>query len=198
MTTIHLVRHALHGLVGRELVGRRPGVPLSPEGVAQATRLRDRLAGESIARILSSPLQRAGETAALVAGPHGLNVEVADALTEIDCGEWTGASFDTLAGDPRWRAWNDERSRAAIPGGETMAAVRDRVAALVDGLARPDGGTVVLVSHADVIKAVVAGLIGLPLDWHHRIVVDPASITTLEMWGPGAGRLLRMNETVAP
>ena len=197
MTTIHLVRHAAHGFVDKVLVGRAPGIPLSADGVRQAERLRDHLAGWPIARIMSSPIQRAQETAAILAGQHRLAVETTDDLLEIDCGDWTGLGFDDLASDPRWAAWNSERASTTMPGGEDMAAVQRRAAPLLDQVAAADSGPVVLVSHSDVIKAMVAWLIGMSLDRHDRLVIDPASITTLEMWQPGAGRVVRMNE-IAP
>ncbi len=195
MTTLFLVRHATHGQVGRALVGRAPGVPLSPEGVAQAAALGRRFGGMEVARVLSSPIQRATETAGAIARACGRTVEVEDALTEIDCGDWTGLSFADLDRDPRWAAWNAERSEAAVPGGETFAAVEARAAALLDRLAGEGGGPIVLVSHADVIKAAVMALTGMPARFHHRILVEPASVTTLELWGTGGGgRLTRLNE----
>ncbi len=197
MTILFLVRHAVHDLVGKALVGRAPGVPLSPEGVRQAEGLRHRFAREPIVRLLSSPIQRCLETAAILAGAHDCVVEPVDDLLEIDCGEWTGSSFDSLAQDPRWHAWNDERHQTAIPGGETMRAVSMRVSRLLD-LLTDQSGPVVLVTHADVIKAAIAGLIDMPLKLHHRLLIDPASITTIEMWEPGAGQIVRMNETVKP
>jgi probable phosphoglycerate mutase len=198
MTTLLLVRHAAHALVGKALVGRAPGVALSPEGVGQAERLRDRLAGRTITRVLSSPIQRALETAAIVAAPHGVSIEQADELTEIDCGAWTGSSFDHLAGDQRWHVWNSERAGASMPGGESMEAVQARTSGLIDRLAQADTGPVMLVSHSDVIKAVVSRLIDVSLNLHDRIVIDPASVTTVELWGPGQGRIVRMNEVVDP
>ena len=198
MPVLFLVRHALHGQVGRSLVGRAPGIPLSSEGKAQAEALGRHFAGVEFARVLSSPVQRAIETAEAIAHLRGLAVEVVDDLIEIDCGDWTGLSFADLDRDPRWHVWNTERHDAAIPGGEAFSAVRDRVSALVDRLAGEDGGPAVLVSHADVVKAAVMALTGMPLNLHDRIVVDPASITTLELWRPGAGRVLRLNEAAAP
>ena len=198
VTTVFLVRHALHDLVGRVLAGRMPDVPLSPAGRLQAERLAERFAAEPLRRVISSPIQRARETAAILAGRHACAVEIDESLTEIDCGRWTGAAFADLAEDPAWQAWNQERSTAAIPGGETMAEVEARTSRLLDSLAEQDDGPVVLVSHSDVIKAMVARLIAMPLNLHDRIAIDPASITRLEMWRPGAGAIGRMNEVVTP
>ena len=197
MTTLYLVRHAVHDLVGKVLAGRMPGVPLSQEGFGQAAGLRRHFATLPLSRILSSPVQRAVETAETLRGDHAGAVEIAPALTEIDCGEWTGQPFDRLAGDPRWQTWNSERAGATMPGGEGMRAVQARVGRLMDDLLE-DRGPVVMVSHADVIKAAVALVIGMSLDLHDRLTIDPASITTIDMWGPGAGKIVRLNEMPLP
>ena len=70
--TVILVRHAAHGLLGRVLAGRMPGVGLSPEGHAQAAALADALAGTPVRAVLTSPLQRTMETAVPIASRHGL------------------------------------------------------------------------------------------------------------------------------
>jgi broad specificity phosphatase PhoE len=198
VTTLYLVRHALHDLVGKALAGRAPGLALSSEGRVQALRLGQRFAGVPIGRILSSPVQRAQETAAAIAQHQGGTVDTADELTEIDCGAWTGRSFDSLAADPLWQAWNAERAGATIPDGEGMEAVQARVSRLLARLVEDEPGPVLLVSHSDVIKAMVALVIEMSLNLHDRLCVDPASITTIEMWGPRAGKIVRLNEILAP
>ena len=60
----------------------------------------------------------------------------------------------------------------------------------------PDG-RVVLVSHGDVIKAVLAGVLGLPLDAHARFEISPGSVSALAVWD-GGGKVLSMNENAAP
>ncbi len=196
MLTVFLLRHASHGLLGAKLAGRMPGVGLSAAGRAEAERLAERLAGAGIGRIVSSPLDRALETAAPLARRVGLAVDVSDALNEIDCGAWTGMDFSALGEDPRWRVWNEERAHAAPPGGEAMAAVQDRAAAYIEALATTAGesdGAVALVTHGDVIKAAVCAVLGLSLDRVHAFAVDPASITTLRFWG-AVGEVTGLNE----
>ncbi len=191
---VHLVRHAAHGLLGRTLTGRMPGVSLSPEGRAQAERLAARLAGEPIRAVLTSPLERARETAEPIAAALGLESRVEPALNEIDFGEWTGRSFDALEDDPAWRRWNAARGLARPPGGETMLAVQARMRDHIDGLRteHPDG-QVALVSHCDVIRATLLLYLGLPVDAYDRIAVDPASVSTVAIGDWGA-RVLSLNE----
>lgn len=117
-------------------------------------------------------------------------------MNEIDFGDWTGRSFASLKDDPYWRRWNTERDTERPPGGESMREAQQRAIHCVERMAEeyPDSA-VVAVSHADVIKAVVAGVIGLSLDAHARFEIAPASLTTLLFWRGGA-KLLRMNEAV--
>ena len=194
MTVFYLVRHGEHEVQDRLLVGRAPGVALSPRGRAQAGRLALRLAGEDIAAVLASPLQRAQETAAPIAARLGLPVVTDDALDEIDVGRWTGRPVAELAGDPDFQRFNSFRSGSPPPGGETMLDVQRRMVALVERLRRErPGARVALVSHGDPIKAVLAYYLGVPLDLFQRIEVATGSLSRLEVeeWGP---RVLASNE----
>ncbi len=166
---------------------------LSDAGRAQAARLAAYVEGWPLSRILCSPLDRCRETASPVAERFGLTVEDAEALNEIDCGNWTGMTFDALSEDPHWRVWNAERGRSRIPGGESALDVQFRAMTLIERLAAQDRGPSLLVTHSDVIKTIVLSILGTALDHHDRIVVDPASISTLDLW-PGGGRVVRLNE----
>lgn len=195
--TVFLVRHAAHAELGRRLSGRTPGVPLSAAGLAQAARLAVRLAREAIAAIHSSPLDRARATAAAIAARLGIGVEVAPALNEVDFGGWTGKRFDELHQERGWTQWNSRRGSACPPGGEPMAAAQSRAVAHVERVAAAHPGRgVVLVSHCDTIRAVIAHYLGLPLDHLLRFDVDPASVSTM-LVGPWGARLVTLNEKVS-
>lgn len=192
--TLILVRHAAHVHLNGTLSGRMPGVPLSEAGRAQAARLAERLAVRGVDAVQASPLDRARETAAAIAEAAGLSARIADGLQEIEFGDWTGRRFDQLAGDPAWDAWNAHRGAARPPGGESMAEAQARIVSYLDRVAREhDGGTVVLVSHADMIRSAVAHVLGLELDNLLRFDIDPASATTLT-WGDGWARVNVLNE----
>jgi probable phosphoglycerate mutase len=174
------VRHGAHPLLSHTLAGRMPGVGLSAEGWQQAAALTTRLAGQAVDAVVSSPVQRATETAAPVADRLGLPVTIDPAFEEVDFGRWTGLGFDTLDADPGWHDWNRLRSMAGCPGGETMHAAQSRA---LEGLRRlraayPDQ-VVLVFSHSDIIKALLAPALGLPLDRLYRLTIDPASISTL-------------------
>ncbi len=176
--TFHLIRHAAHGLLGHVLAGRTPGVALSEAGRSQAASLGRTLTGSGARMVVSSPLQRARETAAPIAVALSLDVRIEPGLNEVDFGAWTAQSFQELADVPGWDGWNRARGLAGAPGGETMLAAQARAVAVLMRL-RGDGGTVVAVSHSDVIKAVLAHALGMPLDLLHRLEIEPASRSTL-------------------
>jgi broad specificity phosphatase PhoE len=197
-TTFLLIRHGLTDAVGRFLSGRAPGVHLNAEGQRQANVLASRLHGSGLAAVLSSPLERTLETARPIARDHGLEVEVDQRLTELDVGDWTGRRFDELADDPRWRRYNTLRSITPPPGGELMIDVQQRaVATLIDATRRHAHGTVALVSHADVLRALLLFALGMPIDALARLEVLPARISVLVV-DDGGPRVLQVNGDSAP
>ena len=196
--TFFLVRHAAHDDVGRFLAGRKEGITLGAAGKEQARRLGQRMQREKISAVHTSPRERTRETAVAIATACGLGEpEITDALDEVNFGDWSGKSFETLDADPSWRRWNTIRSLARTPGGETMLDVQRRVLELIATLAAGDGGgRFVLVSHADVIKAAVSHVLGLPIDAWPRFDIAPASVTSIAagQWG---AKVLTLNETIA-
>jgi probable phosphoglycerate mutase len=193
-TTIFLVRHAAHGQLGRVLSGRAPGLALSPEGRAQAVTLAARLRGAGVEAVYSSPIQRALETAEPAAAALGRPVQPMEEITEIDFGTWTGQAFSDLDTDPRWHAWNVARGLSRAPDGESMLEAQARAVAGLDRITHAHPGAVVaLVSHADVIKAMLCAVLGLPLDSLHRFEIDPASVSRVVMGAWGA-KVASMNE----
>ncbi len=200
MTLFHLVRHGEHVMQGRLLAGRMPGLGLSAKGRAEAAAAADRLADETIDAVYASPLQRAQETAEILAGRLGMPVLSREDVSELDFGEWTGLTFDQVKADQRWELWRSCRSIAAIPGGESWRQVQDRIVnALFDLRRTHRDETVVIVSHGDVIRAALLFVLGMPLDFYARIEVALASISTVRIDDAGI-RVPAVNERqrVAP
>ena len=198
MGVFHLLRHGEHGLLGKVLAGRMPGVGMTERGRAEIASQAERLASEKIAAIYASPLQRTRESAEIVAARLGLPIQFRDDLLELDFGEWTGATFDSIRADRRWQAWSTQRSLAAIPGGESMRQVQQRVvAALLELNERHLHETVVLVSHGDVIRAVLLFALGMPLDFYNRIEIGQGSISTISIGASGI-RVLALSERPRP
>jgi probable phosphoglycerate mutase len=194
MGVFHFLRHGEHRLLGKVLAGRMPGVGMTERGRAEIASQAERLAREKIAAIYASPLQRTRETAEIVSARLSLSIEFRDDLLELDFGEWTGATFDAIRADPRWQAWSTQRSLAAIPGGESMRAVQQRiVAAMIELNERHLHETIVLASHGDVIRAALLYALGMPLDFYNRLEIGQGSISTIQIH-PGGIRVLAVSE----
>jgi broad specificity phosphatase PhoE len=195
--TFLLVRHAAHDNIGNFLAGRSEGIHLGASGLAQADRLGRRLRSEGLAAVFTSPRERTRQTAEAIASASGaLPPKVTEALDEVNFGAWSGQSFEALNQDSHWRRWNTVRSLVRTPGGETMLDVQHRVLDLIETLARSwDSQKMALVSHADVIKAAVSHILGLPIDAWPRFEIAPASISSIVVSDWGA-KVVTLNETV--
>lgn len=153
---------------------------MTQDGHSQADALAAELSRAAVAAVYASPRLRTRQTAEAVATVHGLPVTVVEALDEIDFGAWTGRSFEELDGQPEWDRWNSWRSLARCPGGESMAEAQDRAAAFVDEVGQRHGGqTVVLVTHCDIIRALLCREHGRSLDDILGFEAEPASVARL-------------------
>lgn len=196
-TRVHLVRHGAHTLIDRVLVGRMEGVPLSEEGRRQARSLNRRLGTRQVNVIYTSPRQRARETAEIIAENLGLTPEVTTRLDELNFGSWTGRTFGQLNADPAWHQWNEARSRARPPNGETMREAQARALRYISEIhrARP-GSTIIMVTHAEIIRAVVLHCLAWPLDAWQGVDIPPASVTTLDI-RPSGSALVSLDQRAA-
>jgi probable phosphomutase (TIGR03848 family) len=198
-TTLILLRHATTPATGKRLGGWTPGVHLDPAGVAQAQAAARRLAALPVRAIYSSPLERTRETAAHVARSHGLRVRIERGIGEVDYGDWTNVSLAQLRRRALWAVIQATPSRVTFPGGESIRAAQARAVEATERIAAAHlGETVVAVSHADIIKAVVAHHIGQPLDHFQRLVISPASSTIILLPEGAAPVLLDLNDTSDP
>ena len=181
-TTVHLIRHASYDLLGRVLAGRSPGHFLNARGRPEAAALAASLAQLPLAAVVSSPLERTRETAAPIAERLGLSVAIDDDLSEIDYGDWTGSPIAELHASPAWRRFNSFRGTAEIPGGETMLAAQARALRAVLRLraAWPEH-QIAVVSHGDIVKAVLAHFLAMPLELMRRMEISPASRSVLAL-----------------
>ena len=192
---ILLIRHAAHPDLGNVLSGRTPGIALSSEGQSQADLLAQQLERFEIDALHSSPVQRARETAcAIAARRRGLAIETAPALDELDFGDWAGCAFVELADDPRWDTWNSARESAIAPNGESMVEAQVRAWRHIERVvADLPERTIAMVTHCDIIRAVVAKALGLTLNHIHRFDIGPASVSRLAVGSWGA-KVLSLNE----
>jgi probable phosphoglycerate mutase len=193
MTTLLLIRHGLTDDVDHVLSGRAAGVRLNDAGRQQVAELAQRLRDRPLDAILSSPLERARDTAEAIAAQRSVRVQTIEALQEFDAGAWTGQTIASMEANTNWRRFNEVRSTTPAPGGELMLAVQMRVvSALLDLKERYPDGTVAVISHGDVIRAALMYFLGMPVDFVHRLDISPArvSVVRLDGWAP---RVLQVN-----
>ena len=197
MTTLFLVRHGLTGHTGRVLYGQTPGIDLDERGRAQADQLAGRLATVRPTAIYSSPLERCVQTVAPLAAACRLPVVEHEGLIEMHAGSWTGKPLARLR---RLKAWGDVQQRPGTfrfpGGGESFAEARDRSLAALHRIARRHRrGRVVVATHGDIVRVMLADLTGAPLDRFQRIVVDTASVSVVSIDRAGDPRVHLVNDT---
>jgi probable phosphoglycerate mutase len=194
---IVLIRHA-HSTANASgvLSGQLPNVHLSKSGQEQAKRLAERLGKLTIAQVQVSPMDRCSETLAPWLAKYGKNVKVITEpnLVEVDYGKWSGKKLATLSRAKLWRKVQGQPSAVTFPEGESLSQMQVRAMQTVHDFFASNLELTIMVSHGDVIKAIVASSLGMHLDDFQRIVIDPASITILESSG-GTIRLTRLNDS---
>jgi probable phosphoglycerate mutase len=182
ITTIILIRHAEHDGLGQMLSGRQAGIALNARGLEQAGRLAGKLAPRRIAQVISSPRLRARQTAEPIAAAGKVPLQIAADFDELDYGEWTGRSLAELNNNPRWRRWNERRATTRPPHGESMEELQARVLhGLASAAAATPGRRIVIVSHAEPIRAAILHFRGLSLDQFADVQIEPASIAVIHL-----------------
>jgi len=184
MTCIILVRHGQTEWNRVERFRGHADVPLNETGLTQAQATGQRIVEEwEPTAIYSSPLSRAMKTAEAIAIHFNLPVQTHSGLTDIDYGEWQGFTPDEA--QERWpeavHAWYNQPESARIPGGETLASLRDRGMRAVNELAaHPDGQTIVLVGHTVINRIILLGVLGLGTERFWHIKQDTCAINVFE------------------
>jgi probable phosphomutase (TIGR03848 family) len=198
MTTFLLIRHGLTDAVGHQMTGHDAGVHLNATGRDQAASLPVRLGYVPIGAIYASPLERTTQTAQPIADARGLRVDVDPRLIEVDFGGWTGRRFADMAPDPYWQRYNTVRSATRPPAGESLLDVQQRaVEAVLEMCERHADEHVVIVSHGDVLRAILLYFLGMPIDFVLRLELSPGRISVLQI-GEGAPRVLQVNGDSVP
>lgn len=194
MTTVLLIRHATTAATGKRLGGRTPA-SLDAAGIAQAEACAARLADVPLKALYASPLPRTAETAAIVGAAHGLEAQPLDGVIELDFGDWTDRPLAQVARTKLWKVIQERPSAVQFPNGELMRDAQARAVAAIDQVVAAHPRSVVgVVSHADIIKLLVAFYVGTPLDLFQRLHVSPASVTSLELSAAGRPALSRLND----
>jgi probable phosphomutase (TIGR03848 family) len=188
MATVILVRHGrTTANAAGILSGRMSGVRLDEVGRVQAAKAAERLAAVPLVALVSSPLERTRQTSRIIRAAQRapLTISTSSAILEADYGDWQGRAISELAKEPLWSVVQREPSAVTFPGGETMSGMQARAVRAIRRLdakyEQQFGKDAVwaAVSHADIIKAILADALGMPLDRFQRIAVGPASISII-------------------
>ena len=196
---IYLVRHAHSTANGAGvLAGRDNSVGLSELGLAQAELLATRLEALGIKRIARSPLKRCRQTIAPLIRAQKNKTRapqpiVDSRVIEMNYGSWSGKSLKSLAKKPLWSAIQSKPSTVTFPDGESFLEMSARANSAFVEYSKP-GSVTCIVSHGDVIKAILAAQLGLSIDSLQKFSVDPASISAIAVSG-SSSFLLYANDT---
>ncbi len=204
MATVIFVRHGRTAAnASGVLAGWSEGVPLDEVGREQAATVATRLADVRLAGVITSPLERTQQTAQAIVdlqpkAGSGVEFRSDEALGECHYGEWTGKELKKLAKDPLWKQVQSHPSSVTFPGGESLTGMQQRAVACVRHWNAHFGDKAVyaVVSHGDVIKAIVADALGIHLDLFQRICVDPASVSIID-YTPLRPFVVRTNDSGA-
>jgi broad specificity phosphatase PhoE len=200
-TTLFLARNADTDFSRDRRVAGRRDIGLSLAGREQAAALRDRLRTVELTEILSSPLPRAVDTAETVAQAMSLGVVRDPRLVDFAAGQWEGRSHAEIAATEEWRRFMASPAETAIPGGERLIEVRDRMVASVSQALQDNelGASILIVSHAGPLRVLLAHYLGMELAHYHRLRLSPASLTVLRFESETEGpRVLTVNCLSAP
>jgi broad specificity phosphatase PhoE len=205
VTTARLIL-VRHGVTDWNREGRWQGrldPPLSDDGRREARLVAARIAADDglrPARIVSSTLERASQTAAIIGEAVSVAVEPEPRLMEIGAGEWEGHTHDELEATDgeRYRAWRSATSGVRPPGGEPIEEAVARVRRLLGELGTgPGPWPLLLVSHGGILRILANVLFELPGSWMWSLDVDNASVSAASRLPPdGAWRLERWNDTL--
>ncbi len=192
-----LLRHGQTPMSVERRYAGRSDVPLTDTGVRQAAAAAKRLASAGLGAIVTSPLQRAVQTAEAVAAVTGVAVLTDDGFRETDFGAWEGLTFAEVR--QRWPSevttWLADPA-VAPPGGESFAQVSSRVTAALDRvLASRDHERILIVSHVTPIKMLVAAALLAPPSALYRMHLDVAALCEIDWYADGPAVLRSFNDT---
>ena len=164
----------------RLLAGRTPGIPLTENGVKQAEKIARFLEPFNLSTIYSSPIERAKNTAEIVANHNSIEYKLDERLIELDMGKFTGMPYNEIFekhGNVFLKFYQGELE-IAHNGVETFVEVKKRVMDMVDHvIQKHNEQNVLLVTHMDPIKAMVSAVMDLKPDSLFELIIENASLT---------------------
>jgi len=198
-TRLYLVRHGSTQLTAEDRFSGAENVELSDDGRWQAERVAERLAGEGICAVWSSPLSRARDTASAIARRLGLAIEFADGLREISHGHWEGMTRSEVEAKfpGEYESWEADPFTYAPKDGESGVAVLARaLPVLREIVVRHADQRVVVVSHKATLRLLLSSLLGFDArGYRDRLDQAPACLNVVDFKDPVRARLMLFNDT---
>lgn len=199
ITRIYLVRHGETALSIENRFAGSMDIPLSEAGNAQVRRLAERLKGESVTAVYSSPQMRTMETAAILAKPHKITVEPCSGLREISHGHWESMTLQEVevTYPEETAAWEEDPYTFAPEGGESGLAVTARaLPAFMEIVKGHPGENVIVVSHKATIRLLLSSLLGFdPRRYRDSLDQNPAALNIIDFRNALHARLSLYNDT---
>jgi len=193
VSVLHLVRHGQVDNPQKIVYGRQRGWRLSERGRGEAEAVARHLGARAVARVYTSPLERAVQTATVIAGACGCEVEPREDLSEaLLCSPWEGMSWrDVRGGRPREWARYLFRPLEICDVEEDVHALGRRMAGALRAIAEAHPASqAVVVSHGDPLKAGLIVLEGGDLGELHRHPIPTGALVSVELDGSGPVRVL--------
>ena len=199
-----MIRHAhSQANLAGVLSGRRPNIHLSKDGIEQAKDLARRLGDFKPYEIRISPMERCLETISPWLDKSSDSKAnrpkpiIDHGLTEVDYGDWSGKKLSVLSRNKLWSVVQNTPSQMYFPKGEGILEMQSRaLQSIHNSIDRKAKAPLVIVSHGDVIKSIVAASLGMHIDEFQRIIIDPASISIID-FSLAKPRVLLLNDNRA-
>ena len=197
MPIIYLLRHAQSVANTKGiLAGQDDSVELSKVGFKQAESLVSYLSAIKFSKVYSSPLTRCIQTIAPFMEKNSkIDFQIENKVIEMNYGKWSGRKLAVLSRDPKWKSVQNNPAGFTFPQGESFKSMRRRVDLVLADL-KKEKGPILVVTHGDIIKMAITSSLGLPINRFQSFVVEPASLTIINLEKSGA-TILQSNYKVS-
>ncbi len=195
-TRIYLIRHGEVEGAGTRRYNGHADVSLSELGLTQYRRMKERLADLRIGACYTSDLSRCALGAEIICSERGLIPVRERDLRELDIGIWEGKSWAELqdAYPREWQARLDDIVNYRVPGGESLADLRDRIIPAVNQIiSQHRGEEVLVVAHGGANRVILLTAIGAPLSALFNIEQNYCCLNIIDYYADGKAVVKLLN-----
>lgn len=177
-TRIFFVRHGVTAQTGKILYGRTKGIDLNEEGIVQAKATAQYLSTIQLNVLISSPLERAYQTAEHIAALQNCEIDINENISDTDTGIWTGRTMEDAMKEEDWKLITTKPSSYVFEGGESFQDLFNRMDKTINEIVEKNlGENIAIVAHRDPIIILMAHYLGVHMDNFQKIPCGPASIS---------------------